>query len=377
MDFSVIRERINELVRRFAAERPHRQRRTALDPMDFEALRRAGYPLVAVPAEMGGAFGSLSSSVRPLCSILRALGSGDPSVALVCAMHPAVLVYWLAFPTVPDPFEAEWQAQRRELLGHAAAGSFFGTITSESGSGGDIALTRAVARRSGSGYLLDGQKHFGSGSGITSFWITSAIPEGEQEPDWFMLDVRGVEWDGSRGVKLVGCWEGHGMPATQSHAMSFSGYPATRHAWPGHRKLLSSTVSPFVGCLFAAVVTGIIDSAMGLAQAQLAPRRRSLRAFEQMELARAEIDAWLIAQAFEGMLRAAEADPVREREVTQGKLAISELAESCTQRLCRVLGGGSYSRSSPLGYLFEDVRALGFLRPPWGLSFQSLIGDDA
>jgi hypothetical protein len=38
-----------------------------------------------------------------------------------------------------------------------------------------------------------------------------------------------------------------------------------------------------------------------------------------------------------------------------------------------VLGGGTFSRSSPFGFWLEDVRALGFLRPPWGLAYEQLL----
>jgi hypothetical protein len=44
-----------------------------------------------------------------------------------------------------------------------------------------------------------------------------------------------------------------------------------------------------------------------------------------------------------------------------------------TARLCKVLGGGTFHRASPFGSYFEDVRALGFLRPPWGLAFDQLF----
>jgi hypothetical protein len=44
-----------------------------------------------------------------------------------------------------------------------------------------------------------------------------------------------------------------------------------------------------------------------------------------------------------------------------------------TQRLCRVVGGGSFNRSSHFGAAFEDVRALGFLRPPWGLAYDQML----
>jgi hypothetical protein len=100
-------------------------------------------------------------------------------------------------------------------------------------------------------------------------------------------------------------------------------------------------------------------------------RRPSWRAYEQVEWSRAEIDAWLIEQAYEGMLRSVEQNG--GRDTLKGKTAIAELAESVLQRLCRLLGGGTYSRHTPFGFWFEDVRALGFLRPPWALAYDNLF----
>ena len=42
-------------------------------------------------------------------------------------------------------------------------------------------------------------------------------------------------------------------------------------------------------------------------------------------------------------------------------------------RICKVMGGGSYSRRSPFGYWLQDVRALGFLRPPRALDFDQIF----
>lgn len=373
MEYSSIREHVEALAQRWAGERTTRQGRSDLWPSDFEALRAAGYPDVAVPVEFGGAFSSLGSSVRPICEILRTLAHGDSSVALVCSMHAAVLGHWLAFPQTADAHSAAWQAQRQAFFTAAHAGAFFGTITSEPGSGGDISLTRATARPGPDGFLLSGQKHFGSGLGITSFMLTTAIPSGETEPDWFVLDVRNANWDGSQGMKILAPWDGHGMSATQSHAISFSDFPAQRSAWPGQRKLLSTTTAAYMGCVLTSVIVGVVETAMSIARSGRANRSAPARPYEAVEWTRAQVDAWLIAQAFEGMLRAAEAPIPQEREVQQGKLAIAELAETCLGRLCRILGGGSYSKRSPIGHLLEDVRALGFLRPPWGLAYDQLI----
>ena len=137
-------------------------------------------------------------------------------------------------------------------------GAWFGTVTSEPGSGGDVERSRATARRSGDGWVLDGQKHFGSGLGITSWVLTTAVPEGEAEADWFLLPTGDVPLDGSHGIRLVAPWDGHGMPATQSHAVELVGCPAERVAWPGHLR-------DFIGADSLAFIT--IDGlyrAMGL-----------------------------------------------------------------------------------------------------------------
>jgi alkylation response protein AidB-like acyl-CoA dehydrogenase len=86
------------------------------------------------------------------------------------------------------------------------------------------------------------------------------------------------------------------------------------------------------------------------------------------------MEHWLAVQAYEGMLRAVEgADTYAAlRAGLRGKTAVAELAEQVLSRCTRVLGGGTFSRRSPFSGWFEDVRALGFLRPPWGLAFDSL-----
>ena len=182
----------------------------------------------------------------------------------------------------------------------------------------------------------------------------------------------GGTWDGSSGMQLQSAWDGQGMGATQSHTFRFENYPATRIAWPRSLGTLGAAILPSVRCCFTAVTVGIIEVAISTAREQLA-RRPGLRPYEQVEWTRAELEAWLVAQAFEGMLRWVESDAPATRDATVlGKLAIAELAESVMTRLCRVLGGSTFSRSSPFGNWAQDVRALGFLRPPWGLAFDTL-----
>ena len=372
MDATKVLEGVTTIAETFAADRAARQKRRSLDPADFAALRDAGFTLTGIPADAGGIWRDVRTSTRDVAEILRALAHGDSSVALVSSMHPAVLSFWLATADVPADHSDAWRAQRAWVFEQASR-EWFGTITSEPGSGGDVGKTKSAAARDGDGYRLTGQKHFGSGSGVTSFMLTTGLPDGETEPDWFFLDVRGVLWDGSKGIKLVAEWDGHGMVATQSHGMSFERFPATRFAWPGNWRAISDAAAPFVGSLFTAVVLGIVQTAVEAARGQLGKDPQALRPYEQLEWTRAESEAWLAEQAYEGMLRAVETKSHPHRDVLMGKETVAGLAESCLLRICRVIGGGTFARHSPFGNWFEDVRALGFLRPPWGLAYDALF----
>jgi len=375
MDRTDVQRNIEEIARGFAEQRAERQLRRHLDRDDFAKLADAGFLLTGVPSEMGGLWTGVAESTRTVAELLRTLARADGSVALVSSMHPAVLSFWLCQPEAPEQYRDAWAEQSRFAAQTALDGAVWGTITSEPGSGGDVGKTKTLAQPSSNGtYAISGQKHFGSGSGVTSYMITTARPEDEAEADWFFMDVRDAKWDGSNGITLVAEWDGHGMAATQSHAFEFSGYPATRMAWPGNLRAVSGVAGAFISSLFTGVVVGVAQSAFATARAQLLRKKDTLRPYELTEWARAENEAWTIDALYESLLRAVEAKgPGGVLDALHAKTAIAELAESMTQRLCRVIGGGSFHRSSPLGWAFEDVRALGFLRPPWGLAYETLI----
>ncbi|MEO8693298.1 MAG: acyl-CoA dehydrogenase family protein [Acidimicrobiales bacterium] len=380
LSWSVLERDVTEIAGEWRSNRPERQARRGLDPADFEQLAAAGFLRVAVPEDMGGLWRSVAETTRPICELLRTLASADPSVALVSSMHPSVLGFWLA---LPDPARVRWTEQRSAIFASAIDGAQWGTITSEPGSGGDILRTKAQAvpdadtqgALPGGTYRISGAKHFGSGSGVTSFMITTAVPDGEDAPTLFALDVRNRPWDGTAGMQLTAEWDGVGMAATQSHAMMLDGCPAIRCAWDGPIQEVSSAASPLISSVFTAVILGVFDEAIRTAKAQLAPKADAMRPYEQVEWSRAELDYWLAVQAYEGALRAVESgDHARAVHATlRAKESVAELAEASLGRLSRVIGGGTFSRKSPFAAWFEDVRALGFLRPPWGLAYDNLF----
>lgn len=378
--WSALETEVSQIADEWRGARAERQARRSLDQADFDRLAGAGLLHVAVPREAGGLWEGSAASLRRTCEVLRTLAAADPSVALVSSMHPAVLGFWLS---APEQSGSPWTEQKAAVLEAAAAGAQWGTITSEPGSGGDILKTKARAVPDdsattafpGAAYRVSGDKHFGSGSGVTSFMITTAIPEGEEAPSFFALDVRDRPWDGSAGLSLLAEWDGMGMAATQSHAMRLEGCPAVRFAWSGPIEEITRAAGPVTTCLFTAVVLGVFDEAIRTATKQLAPKAEALRPYEQVEWSQAELDYWVAVQAYEGALRAVESGDAAQGLYAglRAKEAVAELAETALSRLARVIGGGTFSRRSPFASWAEDVRALGFLRPPWGLAYDSLF----
>lgn len=374
MSVNAILDGVSDLAREWAAQGPDRQQRTQADPEDFEALRRLGIPLLGVPVEFGGLWESPARSSRPICTMLRVLAQGDPSVTLASSMHQLVLASWRT-AEVPEPYADAWAKQRKDVFQTVHDGAWWGTLISEPGSGGDTSRSsyEAVPTATGSlEYRLSGQKHFGSGSGITSYMITRVVPEGETEPDLFYLKVANVPWDGSTGMKLTYEWRGHGMMSTNSHAFEFHDFPATRVAVPITRFDANPAAGGLSSMVFTSVIVGVVDAAMDHVRARLRSQGGSLRALQQVEWTNAEQEAWLIEQAWEGAMRAFEQDNPTARTFLLAKQSVARLAESVLDRLCRIIGGSSYTWYSPMGAWLEDVRALGYLRPPWSLAFDQM-----
>ena len=99
----------------------------------------------------------------------------------------------------------------------------------------------------------------------------------------------------------------------------------------------------------------------------------TLRAYQQVEWTRAEQDALLIDRAWEGTLQMLGQGIIDRRIILMTKECVARLSESVLSRLCKLSGGTAYTWYSPLGAWYDDVRALGYLRPPWALAYDNLF----
>src|SRR5437879_12563520 len=123
MEPADVLDNVRQIADRFAADRRARQLRTVLVRSEFDELAEAGLPLSGVPADQGGLWESQRTSTRVICELLRTLARGDSSLALLSAMHPSALSFWLARPVAPEPYAAASEAHPRAPAGAPAGGA--------------------------------------------------------------------------------------------------------------------------------------------------------------------------------------------------------------------------------------------------------------
>lgn len=352
--------RFRAIADRFRNERSQRLGRTTLQRDDFVDLADAGYLKLSVPESAGGNWQSLNQTGPQFAEITRTLARGDASVALVAAMHPAVVAYWHASPT----------GQAQQVFASVKDGHWWGTMMSEPGSGGDVGKTKTAARSDADRFLLSGEKHFGSGSGQTSYMVTTA--RHNDEVQLFIIDMLDKDWNGDQGLTLLREWDGHGMTATQSHAFTLENCPAELADSGRNFADSINQTSSISGVLFSAVIIGILDEAFESVRSRLHGKRESMRALERVELVRAQNEHWQAVTLYEAV-RDAMGTEHGLAHARQAKYAIASHAENALSRLSKVVGGSSFGRTSSLGQFAQDVKALGFLRPPWALQNDQLF----
>ncbi len=140
-----------------------------------------------------------------------------------------------------DPAQPAWEEQRRAVFERGRPASSGGrsrpsraaAATSPGPGPRRPRSTRRAPARAAS-TRVTGDKHFGSGSGVTDRMMTTAVPEGEEPARRSSCSTsRDRPWDGRAGLRLIAEWDGMGMAATQSHAMRLEAIPAVRLAWAG------------------------------------------------------------------------------------------------------------------------------------------------
>lgn len=361
--YSADLDAVLELVRARAVGRELEQSRF-LD--EIELLRNAGFGTLTLPRELGGS----AASIVELTERLIELSEADSNLAQVFRAH---------FATVESLLTIAPRDQSDRWLARIAAGEFFGGATQERSSASVGSLNTRL-EQSGDGYLLNGTKHYSTGS-IYADWIavTAALPDDSFATAYVRTDAPGVvlndDWDGF-GQRLSGSgttiFADVAVPA--DHVAEFHG------AKPSH-------LNAFVQLILLACLAGIARTIVSEAGTYLNERTRTfshgsagaarLDPLVQSVVGRLAANSFAadavtlrLAAAVEEAHRAAAAGAPdaelinrAEREASLAQIVVTELVLSSANSLFDVGGASALSRTRSFDRLWRNARTLASHNP--------------
>jgi alkylation response protein AidB-like acyl-CoA dehydrogenase len=386
--FGPVTEREHDIVQRalaaarVAADHAARHDRDRTFPVEgLAVLAGNGYLALSVPERLGGQ----SARVTDLVLGNSALATGDASLALVVAMHAALL------GRVRDAgvwSDAHLERVAREVVSaRDGAGALINSLATEPemGSPSRGGLPRTTAVRRGRGWVLNGRKTFSSGAPVLRWGVISAaahVGEAEPYPGSFLVPMS------TPGLRIEPTWDTLGMRATGSHTLVLQDAEVDLDAEvprpaPGgdslpHERAWSLSV--------AAVYLGVAEAARADAirfareRKPLALGGRSIASLPHIRERAGRMDL-LLFQA-RGLLvstaRAWDAAPSAgmQAALAAAKVVASNNAIAVAEEAMRLVGGSSLDRAWPLERHFRDVRG-GLHHPPQDDAALALLAREA
>jgi alkylation response protein AidB-like acyl-CoA dehydrogenase len=190
------------MLERFASRAASYDRDNRFFYEDFEELKAAGYLVLPLPAEFGGA----GLTLAEMCREQRRLAYHAPATALAVNMH----LYWLG---IAADLWRSGDASLEWLLREAAAGEIFAAGHAESGNDVPVLLSTTKAERVNGGYRFTGRKHFGS---LTPVWTRFGLHGMDTSDPSQPKIVHAFMPRETEGYTIKKTWDVLGMRATSS-----------------------------------------------------------------------------------------------------------------------------------------------------------------
>jgi alkylation response protein AidB-like acyl-CoA dehydrogenase len=330
--------------------------REASFPRDgIETVHAAGLLTATMATEYGGPGAGLSVSA----AILRALGKGDPSVALITAMTLFAHALHARERNWPeDIYESVVEESRNQpVLINALR------VEPELGSPSRGGLPATTARRTDDGWELSGRKIFSTGAeGLR--WMMVFARTDEDPPRTGTFLVRGD----APGITIERTWDHLGLRASRSDDVTFDRTPLPEHAVaelavpapPGAR------LTPFLAWNalgIAALYLGVADAARDWLIGFLAERTptslgKPLATLPRFQSAVGEIDAALTSAGEFVASLARSVDEDDEAAIGQAgiaKLTSTRAAIGAVELAVALTGNNGLTRRYPLERHYRDV----------------------
>ena len=355
---------------------------------DFEALRGAGYLLMAVPEELGGK----GYKLNQVCREQRRLARRSPATALATNMH----LYWTG---VAADLYRMGDTSCQWMLEEAVAGEVFAAGHGEVGNDFQVLMAVARAERGDGGYRFHGHKIFGS---LTPVWTRLGLHAIDASDPANPKIVHAFMPRDTEGYHIEETWDTLGMRATRSddtileRAFVPDRYiPRVVPAGLAGADAFVLGIFAWAQPTFANIYIGIAERALELAVADT--RKKTSVAMGGRSMAYNPMIQWEVAEmAVELDSITAHAERVADdwsngvdhgglwpAKLVAAKYKAVEGAKRIVDLALDISGGGGMFKRSELERMYRDVRAGGFhpansplVHELVGKSYLGVLGED-
>jgi alkylation response protein AidB-like acyl-CoA dehydrogenase len=353
-DRQALRERARALAREVVAPRAAEVDRSERYPWEnVAALKEAGLMGLTVPRELGGPGGDFLDAALVIDEMAQVCGvTGRIAVEANMGAISALMRYGT-------------EAQKRLGAALVLDGDKPAICITEPGAGSAASEMSTRAERHGEDYVINGEKHWITGGGVSRLHLVFARvfdERGEEQGIGGFIAVRG-ETEGLEIGEREPSMGLRGIPETQVRFRDML-VPADRVLRPpggfrrGFAELMSAYNSQRVGA--ATVALGIADGAYRLALAYSQQREqfgRPICEFQGLQWMLADMSIAIEAARLMIWRAAAQANPFPDAtEAAQAKVFASEMAIKVTNDALQLHGAMGYSRNLPLERMARDAR---------------------
>jgi acyl-CoA dehydrogenase len=345
-----------KLAGEFAARAAEHDRDNTFVAENFEALRQAGYTVLAVPTELGG----LGATPRQVCYAQAVLARGCASTALAVNMH--------LFLTLVNTYR--WKhgaAEAEDLLRRVVTDRL---ILMTSGASDGLWPT-ATAAPEGGGYRVSGRKVFCSQAPVADVFYTYAAYD-DPLAGRIVLGM-GIP-RGSPGFRVVETWDALGMRGTGSHDVQLDEVLIAESQITGKRpwgKLdptLCNALIHFalpVAAVYYGIAASVRDRAVHIVRRRSGANGQPLaedvliqRAVGMMD-ARLKTSWWALLGALDelGDEFTYPLDDEHLNICMLAKRSVVLAAQAVVDLAMQAVGGAAYFKRAPFERAYRDVRA--------------------
>ena len=319
-------------------------------------LGDAGWLRHVVPAAYGGVEEKLDG--RSLCLIREALATASGLADFSFAMQ--------GLGTGPITLFGSEALKQRYLPDVARGKRIAAFAISESGAGSDVAAMETVARREGSGFVLDGEKTWISNAGIADHYVVFAkLDDGKPQRDGdrqYVALVVDAEDAGIRVAERIDVSAPHPLGTVRFESCRVASERVVGEPGAGLRVALGTLdlFRPTVG----AAALGLARRAMEEACAWVAEREvfgRPLAEHQMTQARLAEMAVRIDASALLVYRAAWTRDATGRRttrEAAMAKLHATESAQCVIDDAIQLLGARGVRKGAVVERLYREIRAL-------------------